>query len=186
MTGLPYERISKVVAHALRHEPWVYELELDDDGWVPVAELLDALHSKGGPWKDLGVADLAAMIQNSAKKRYEIDGDRIRALYGHSVPGRLAKEPATPPSVLYHGTAPGAWMKISTGGLLPMRRQYVHLSVDVETALQVGMRKAAQPRLIAVDAERAAADGVSFYRGNEQVWLADAIPATYLRQEAAF
>ena len=26
--------LSRVVSHALRHEPWLYELELDEDGWV--------------------------------------------------------------------------------------------------------------------------------------------------------
>jgi len=29
-------RLSKTVAHALRHEPWLYELELDEEGWTPV------------------------------------------------------------------------------------------------------------------------------------------------------
>lgn len=38
MNALPHEKVSKVVAHALRHEPWRYELELDEAGWVPVAE----------------------------------------------------------------------------------------------------------------------------------------------------
>ena len=28
--------LSEAVSHALRHEPWLYELELDDAGWAPV------------------------------------------------------------------------------------------------------------------------------------------------------
>jgi putative RNA 2'-phosphotransferase len=175
-----HQRVSKVVAHALRHEPWVYELELDDEGWVPVAELLDALHGKGADWRELTAGDLEAMIAASAKCRYELDGDRIRALYGHSVPGRLAKQVASPPSTLFHGTAPAAWPRIQERGLVPMRRQYVHLSVDVATALQVGRRKARRPLLIEVHASRAAADGVRFYRGNDQVWLADVVPPRFL------
>lgn len=35
MTVSP-ERLSRLVSHALRHEPWIYELELDDEGWVPI------------------------------------------------------------------------------------------------------------------------------------------------------
>ena len=38
-----YADVSRVISHALRHEPWLYELELDDAGWVPVAALLTAL-----------------------------------------------------------------------------------------------------------------------------------------------
>jgi putative RNA 2'-phosphotransferase len=34
--------------------------------------------------------------------------------------------------------------------------------------------------VLQVDADRAARDGVSFYRGNDSTWLADRIPATYL------
>ena len=178
--GLPHERVSKVVAHALRHEPWLYELELDDEGWVPVAELLDALHSKGPAWEHLAAPDLAELIAASSKRRYELDGDRIRALYGHSVPGRLTREAAQPPEQLFHGTSPRAAGSIREQGLVPMRRQYVHLSVDVGTARQVGRRKAPEPVLFVVRAAEAAADGVPFYRGNEQVWLADAVPAQYL------
>ena len=178
--ALAQERVSKVVAHALRHEPWLYELEPDDEGWVPVAELVDALHSRGPAWEYLGAADLAGMIAASAKRRYELDGDRIRALYGHSLPGRLAKEPASPPERLFHGTSPRAAEAIRQHGLVPMRRQYVHLSADIGTALQVGRRKAAEPVLLVVRAGEAATDGVRFYRGNEQVWLADAVPPRYL------
>ncbi len=41
-----YNRLSKTISHALRHEPWIYELELDSEGWVPVSQLLESLHSE--------------------------------------------------------------------------------------------------------------------------------------------
>jgi hypothetical protein len=34
-----YVQLSRVPSHALRHEPLLYELELDADGWVAVAAL---------------------------------------------------------------------------------------------------------------------------------------------------
>ncbi len=178
--ALPHERVSKVVAHALRHEPWLYELELDEQGWVPVEELLSALHAKGPAWEYLAPSDLEAMIAASSKRRYELDGGRIRALYGHSVPGRLAREEAPPPDLLFHGTSPQAWERIRHEGLVPMGRQYVHLSVVVDMALQVGRRKARRPTILLVRAGEAGAAGVRFYRGNDQVWLADSVPASYL------
>ena len=66
-----------------------------------------------------------------------------------------------------------------------MGRQYVHLSLDTETALTVGRRKAAAPVLLHVDAARAASEGIRFYLGNEKVWLADAVPARYLSLDGA-
>jgi hypothetical protein len=42
--------LSRAVSHALRHAPWLYELELDDEGWTPLAELVTALSERGGAW----------------------------------------------------------------------------------------------------------------------------------------
>ena len=61
-----------------------------------------------------------------------------------------------------------------------MGRQYVHLSVDQETAGQVGRRKARGPVILEVLAAEAHAAGVTFYQGNDQVWLADAVPARFV------
>src|SRR5579863_4804777 len=92
--------ISRIASHALRHGPWLYELELDDEGWVPVEELLSALRAERLEWSALTESDLAEMISCSDKKRHELRDGKIRALYGHSVPGRLLKEPAKPPAIL--------------------------------------------------------------------------------------
>ncbi len=66
-------------------------------------------------------------------------------------------------------------------GLMPMSRQYVHLSVDTAMAREVGRRKSRTPVLIEIDARSAHEAGVPFYEGNEKVWLADVVPARFLR-----
>lgn len=176
------QRLSKLVSHALRHEPWLYELELDAEGWVPMDALLTAIHEQGSEWTAIDRDALEDMIATSDKKRHEIDGDRIRALYGHSVPGRIERTRATPPDRLFHGTSPAAWKAIQHDGLHPMSRQYVHLSADVTTAEQVGRRKAPDPIVLAVDARRAHHDGHRFWHGNQLIWLAEHIPAQYLHE----
>ena len=108
------------------------------------------------------------------------DGAQIRALYGHSTPQRLAKTPSEPPEVLYHGTAPDIAEGIRGDGIRAMSRQYVHLSVDKDTAREVGRRKDSKPVLLEVRAAEAYADGHAFYQGNELVWLADYIPPAYI------
>lgn len=174
------DALSKAISHALRHEPWLYELELEDEGWVSVDELLHALRSEKPKWRTLNEADLAEMINCSEKKRHELSHGMIRALYGHSVPGRLLKRPAEPPAVLYHGTSPESLMQIQANGLQPMSRQYVHLSIDTATAEQVGGRKARVPVLLEVQAKTATACGLAFYRGNHLVWLADRVPVQFI------
>jgi putative RNA 2'-phosphotransferase len=121
------------------------------------------------------------MVEHAPKQRHEIDGDRIRALYGHSVPGRIVKSPGTPPAVLFHGTATASLPVIMADGLRPMRRQYVHLSADRDTALPVGRRKSADVTILAVSAAKAHASGVTFWQGNEMVWLTDHVPPAFIR-----
>lgn len=173
-------RLSKTIAKALRHSPWLFELEVDEEGWTPVEDLLAALARERKEWRDLTGADLAELIAQSEKKRYEIRDGKIRAYYGHSLPGKLAKTPAKPPDILYHGTTAEALDAIRQSGLKPMRRQYVHLSMDEKTANLVARRKRGQMVILEIRAGEAHREGVKFYLGNDMVWLADAIPPAHI------
>jgi putative RNA 2'-phosphotransferase len=180
-----YVRLSQTIARALRHAPEDFGLTLDREGWGEVDDLLTALRRKRREWKDLSADDLQAMMQQSDKQRYQIENGKIRALYGHSIPEKIEKTPAVPPAVLYHGTAPDTAQIILAEGLKPMRRQYVHLSTDMETALLVGRRKAGAPVLLQVRAEDAHRAGVQFYLGKDDTWLADAVPPEFISRVSA-
>lgn len=173
------DSLSKEISYALRHAPWEYELEMDEEGWVPLMQLLDALRREA-KWVDISEADVEEMIAQSAKKRFEIREGRIRAFYGHSFPMKIQKDEKEPPAVLYHGTARRFLASIMENGLLPQGRQYVHLSQDVETAENVGKRHDGKPSILVIDAKRAWKDGIKFYLGNEKVWLADCVPGKYI------
>lgn len=131
-------------------------------------------------WKTIEQSDLEAMMQAASKQRYQIIGSRIRALYGHSLAQQIEKEVSPPPAILFHGTSPQAAQTIMQEGLKPMRRQYVHLSADQATAIDVGSRHAKTPVLLIVQATAAFAAGINFYTEPNGIWLADAIPATFL------
>jgi putative RNA 2'-phosphotransferase len=175
-----YTRLSKTVAHALRHAPDQYGLEPDDAGWMPVEDLLAALRGRRRAWRDLTEADLAEMLRRADKQRYELCDGRIRALYGHSLTDRIEKSPVTPPDLLYHGTSPGAAALIQAEGLKPMQRQYVHLSADEETAQLVGARHATQPVILTIQAGEAHRAGIRFYYGSDDIWLSDKMPARFI------
>lgn len=170
-----YTELSKEISYALRHAPWEFELELDNEGWVLVNQLLDSFRSVK-KWEELTIDDIVLMIEKSAKKRHEIKDGKIRALYGHSTPIRIIKEQKTPPQHLYHGTSLKFLESIQNKGLLPMSRQYVHLSEDIETAILVGKRKGDELVLFQINTQQAENEGVAFYWGNEKVWLADYVP----------
>lgn len=176
-----YTRLSKEISYALRHAPWEYELEMDEEGWVFIEQLLDALNRENY-WKSITQEDIQQMIDISEKKRYEILGNRIRAFYGHSIPMKISKIQSKPPEILYHGTARRFMESIMKNGLSPQSRQYVHLSQDIETAQNVGRRHDDKPCILVIDSLRAWNDGISFYFGNEKVWLADTVPSIYIKE----
>ena len=76
-------------------------------------------------------------------------------MYGHSIPMHIVKEEKTPPDKLYHGTARRFIESIKKNGLLPMSRQYVHLSADIDTAKKVGLRRDKSPCILEIDSKRA-------------------------------
>ena len=172
--------LSKEISYALRHAPWEYELEMDEEGWVLSEQLLDALH-RNEKWMNVREKDFHDIIEQSEKKRFEIKDGKIRAYYGHSIPMKILKEEKMPPDILYHGTARRFLDSIKEKGLLPQGRQYVHLSMDIETAGNVGKRHDDKPCILTIDAINAWNEGIKFYLGNEKVWLADAIPSRFIK-----
>ena len=178
---MDYTKLSKEISYALRHAPWEYELELDREGFVPVGQLLNAVNEAGKYDRIITADDLLHIIETSDKKRHELRNGKIRALYGHSIPMHISKEPLTPPDNLFHGTTHKAFERIMKEGLKPMNRQYVHLSIDTDTAIQVGRRRDTTPVILMIDAKEANRHGVAFYKGNDKVILADFIPPVYIK-----
>ncbi len=177
---MDYIELSKEIPYALRHAPWEYELELDAEGWVPITQLLDALQCSE-KWSELRIEDIKSMVDLSEKKRHEIMDNKIRAFYGHSVPTRIIKAESLPPQILYHGTANRFADVIMSEGLLPGSRQYVHLSQEIDTAITVGKRRDKNPVILVINAGLAYNNGIKFYHGKDNIWLADKIPAQFIK-----
>jgi putative RNA 2'-phosphotransferase len=174
--------LSKLVSHALRHEPEVYGLRLDKDGWVSLDTFIAAVRASNPRWGAVTEADLVAIAGSFEKKRHEMSDGRIRAAYGHSVEAAIEWPVLPPPPMLYHGTSPQAVEAIMKEGLRPMERTHVHLSVDPDGARAVGLRKSATPVLLNIRALDAHAQGHRFYQVDARIWLADAIPPAFLNK----
>lgn len=180
MDSVNYTSLSKAMSKALRHRPERIGITLAPDGSVEVAELLHALNARGGWPRVLTESDILQVVEHGTKQRFAVENGRIRARYGHSVSLQITYERAEPPALLYHGTTAHRAEAILQEGLLPMGRQTVHLSTDVETALQVGSRHGRDVVILHVDAARAWSCGILFFRGNDSTWLAEAIPPEYI------
>ena len=174
-----FTRISKTMSYALRHHPEKFELILDEYGWADAYILLNSLN-KLYTNIHLTFQDMEEIVRTDEKGRYESKDGKIRAVYGHSVKIKIKKKKAKPPEVLYHGTTPKAAESILKSELLPMGRQYVHLSRDKETAIKVGERRTDKPAVLKIMAASAYEDGINFYEESNGIWLSDKIPARHI------
>ena len=50
-----------------------------------------------------------------------------------------------------------------------MRQQYVHLSADIEAAMQIGKRRDTEPVILQIDTLSALKTGIKFYRIRQEV-----------------
>ncbi|WP_424212756.1 RNA 2'-phosphotransferase [Streptomyces sp. BI20] len=170
-------RISKYLSRHLRHRPERLGLVLAPGGWVLVDELLRAAAAHGFP---ITRAELDHVVAVNDKRRFTVEGPRIRAAQGHTVAVDLGLPAVEPPEILFHGTVPAALPAILAEGLRPMKRDHVHLSPDRETARRVGARRG-RPVVLTVDAAGMRAAGHLFRRSENGVWLAAAVPPEFLR-----
>ncbi|MEU6094206.1 RNA 2'-phosphotransferase [Streptomyces sp. NPDC047079] len=170
-------KVSKYLSKHLRHQPERIGLTLDEAGWVEIDVLLAAAASHGFR---ITRSELDRVVATNDKKRFAIEGTRIRASQGHSIDIELGLPPATPPAYLYHGTVARHLDAIRAEGLRPMRRHDVHLSPDRETATRVGARRG-RPVVLTVDAGAMHHDGHVFHLSANGVWLTQAVPPQYLR-----
>ena len=171
-------RISKFLSLVLRHKPEIIALSLDQGGWARVDELLIKANQAD---LSLNKQLLRQVVEQNDKQRFAFsdDGLRIRASQGHSFPIDLGLEPLTPPEYLFHGTATRFLESIQRRGLVPNKRNHVHLSPDEETAARVG-RRHGRPVVLTIRAGRLYRDGFRFYCSTNRVWLTGAVPQEYI------
>lgn len=173
------EKLSKKISYALRHAPWEYNLQLDDQGWTELQSLLEAFNKNNG-YSKVTEDHVLDVIRLSDKKRFEVLNGKIRAVYGHSIPQRIQRVASEPPEFLFHGTTNNNVESIFKNGLNPVTRQYVHLSPEVETAFQVGKRRDNSPVILKVRAKEAFNAGTHFYYCNDNVWISNSIQPNYI------
>lgn len=171
-------QISKFLSYVLRHNPGAAGVTHDAEGWVDVKELLAGAAGQG---MKISRAELDEVVATSDKQRFAFSADRqrIRASQGHSIEIDLGLRSIAPPEFLYHGTVARFVPSILKSGLKKKSRQYVHLSIDKETAQQVGARRGPAV-ILKVSAAAMYAGGHDFFLSENGVWLTERVPPDFI------
>lgn len=182
------DKLGKFLSLLLRHKPDILNLNIRNDGFVEVKELVEKIKKvKKFGW--VSEKDIVEAVKSDEKDRFEmvkIDGKSyIRARYGHSRDLDIKIDYPTIDSeeidVLYHGTNAKVLPWILREGLKPMNRKYVHLSPTPEDALIVSKRRRGKSVILKIDAKKFIIDGGKIWRAGRKTFLAEAIPPEYIR-----
>lgn len=179
MTGEPEpQRLVRVLAFALRHQPLRFGIALDDEGFAGLDELVVGIRFSHYDWATLDREQVEDAIRGTDSGRFEIRHGLVRARYGHSVALGSTGERRIPPEFLLHGTSADALATVLATGLRPMNRAFVHLTSDPDYAAQVVTAKGGGI-VLRVRANEAADAGIEFFQANSHVWLAREVPSHF-------
>ena len=182
------QEFSKYLSYLLRHNPAEVGLNLLEDGWVNTHELIEAINKSNRNKYVVALYQIINIVNSDSKQRYSFKSSEhneyayIRANQGHSIKGLKInfKLVETPPEYLYHGTSDkAAKVILDSGALVPMSRQMVHLSKDIETATNVGKRHG-KVVIFRVDTKQAIKEGKRFYISENGVYLVDKLESKFL------
>jgi len=168
------KKISKFLSLLLRHKPQTIGLKLDVHGWADIDEIIEKSQNI-----QLNRALIDEVVVKNDKQRFIIKNNKIRANQGHSISVDLEFKAVPPPNMLYHGTATHFLKSIMEIGLTKQKRQHVHLSKEIATALNVGKRHG-EVVLLEIDTEKMFENGYKFYLSENGVWLTDFVPVHYI------
>lgn len=176
------DKVGRMLAGILRHFPERFNLELDEHGWINMNTLLDAIRYKRRQFRWLRLHHIRAVVKTDPKGRYQIDGDMVRATYGHSIKLDLDLPTDNIPDKLYYPTSQEEADIVLETGLKPADRRHVHLSRTVLDAKSAGLHRVDDPIILEVDAKKAIKDGIIIKQAGTTVYLTDEVPPEYLKK----
>ena len=172
--------LGRMLALVLRHAPEKFGVEMDLNGWVNSRELSEAIQAQREHFHWLRGWHFEAIANADVKGRYQVEGEMIRATYGHSIELELDLPTDDIPEGLYWPCDPAAVATHMELGISAGDRKHVHLSRTISNAMEAGHVRISRPAILEVDTTRANADGYTIWRAGTTVFLCEEMPAEYL------
>lgn len=165
--------ISKALSYLLRHGAIKEKLTFNDQGYIPISEILS--HQRLKSYKATR-QDLKRIVANNDKQRFKIDPeyDLICATQGHSIKEisgelQLMNRDELKKLHIYHGTYKKKLPLIKELGLSRMNRNHIHFTCDEYLTIS-GIRKTANC-LIYIDIDKCIDQGLQFFKSDNNVIL---------------
>ncbi len=172
--------LGKTTAGLLRHFADKYGLDVDRRGWVDLEHYVKALRNRQKRFHWLRRYHMDALIATDKKGRYQMEGNHIRATYGHSIEVDLDLPTEDIPDVLYIPTTDKEAELLLEGGIKPSDRTYVHLSEEYDSAVGAGVVRTENPVILKVDTKEAIEAGETIMKAGKGVYITKRVEPEYL------
>jgi putative RNA 2'-phosphotransferase len=167
--------LAKIIDYILLRRPDEFGLFPEDDGSLPVKELLWALHEEPG-WSYVRPSHLKELAYSGIPVNFSVHDTTLRP----NSPSLFVLAPSIPPLLLFHGARRRAYPAIFKHGLRLGGRTHVALATTEEMALRIGSRRDAKTVLLTVHAARAHEAGHQFLRCGELLYLVKEVSPLFL------
>jgi len=167
------------MSRALRHAPEDYGITLNSDGSVLLQELAEAFNVR--------IDDVLNVVETDAKNRYQlIEGDNdslfIRAVHGHTISVNFEMNIVENPGTVFHGTKVRFLENILAQGLNRGERNHVHMSTNVNTAIQVANRHKGETAILIIDGTALVNSGSKIYLTASEIYLTDTVAPEFITE----
>ena len=180
MSDFEVEKLGRTMAGILRHGK--YELDMDDQGFVDMRDIVAVMKAKNPRMKWLRTHHIEAMTDTDPKGRYQISGGDVRATYGHTIELSLRHPVDNIPESLYYPATEEKCEEILNDGLFPTDRAMVHLSLSYRDAVKAGsVREDGDPIILVIDTVGCIDAGIEIGRAAKTVFLCDQVPSDFIR-----
>ena len=169
------QELRKIIEYILFYRPDEFGLFLDDDGSLPIKELMWALHEEEG-WKNIRLGHLKELAYSNLESPFTLEENCIKPTPAK----KQTNSAAAPPRLLYFAARRRTYPVILEHGLRPGGRPYVPLATTEQIALRIGRRRDPKPILLTIHAVQAHDKGHVFYRCGELLYLVRTLPPTFL------
>ncbi|UCG13528.1 MAG: RNA 2'-phosphotransferase [Deltaproteobacteria bacterium] len=169
------KNLAKTIEYILLYRPDEFGLFLNDDGSLPIKELMWALHEDSG-WRHVRPGHLKELVYSGLQLAFTVEEKRLRPKHEFSQSASVA----IPPKSLFFAARRKAYPVILKHGLTPGGRPYVPLATTKEMAFRIGKRRDPKPILVTVHAARANDEGHSFLSCGELLYLTKELPPLFL------
>ena len=143
-------------------------------------ELSEAIQNQRRHFHWLRGWHFEAIANADTKGRYQVEGEMIRATYGHSIELELDLPTDDIPEALYWPCDPETVSTHMEYGITAGDRKHVHLSKTISNAMEAGYVRISRPAILEIDTTRAIADGFTIWRAGTTVFLCEEMPSEYL------